>query len=313
MERTDLFDHALGACARILRAQSKWLGALSLAAAAVACTTPPPVSQFPTADDALGRMHACYDCALGVQGTAKVDLVTQQGRVKGDIYLFAVAPDRVRFDVVSPFGATIYTLTSDGRNFKLADQQAKTFFYGPAKACNLARFTQVPVPGHALGSLLRGEAPVLVHTKEAATIHWDDGHYVLDLPSTRDASEEIDLGVHPDDFGKPWQEQRVRVLGVRVSQGGVPIYEAELSDHKPVTTAPPRVDEDGIDDPVPPSGPECHAEIPHTIRFKVEHTEDDVLFEYKDGEAKWNPPLIDGTFTQPVPGGMHKQFVECTD
>jgi hypothetical protein len=287
------------------------LACAALGVGLAGCPPAPPASQFPTADDALGRMHACYDCALGVQGTAKVDLVAQQGRVKGDVYLFAVAPDRVRFDVVSPFGATIYTLTSDGRDFKLADQEQRTFFYGPATPCNLARFTQVPVPGHALVSLLRGEAPVLVHTKEAASIRWDDGHYLLDLPSTRDAEEEIQIGVHPDDFDKPWQEQRVRVLGVKVVQQGIPLYEAELSDHKPVNTAPPRVDEEGIDDPVPPSGPQCTAEIPHSIRFVVEHTEDDVLFQYKDGEAKWNPPLIEGTFTQPVPGGMRRQFTDC--
>lgn len=288
--------------------------ALSLACATFACNRPPPPSQFPTADAALGRMHACYDCSLGVQGTAKVDLVTQQGRVKGDVYLFAVTPDRVRFDVVSPFGATIYTLTADGRDFKLADQQQKTFFHGPATACNLARFTQVPVPGHALVSLLKGEAPVLVHSPDATSITWDGGgYYVLTIPSKNEAFEEVRLGVHPDDFDKPWQEQRVRVLGVRVAQAGVDLYDAELDDHRPIETAAARVDEEGIDDPIPPSGPACQSEIPHTIRFRVPHTEDDVLFQYVKGEAKWNPPLIDGTFTQPVPGGMRRAFVECRD
>ncbi len=270
-----------------------------------------PASLFPTAGDALGRMHAGYACSVGLQGEAKVDLVTKRGRVKGDVFLFAINPQAVRFDVVSPFGATIFTLTSDGKDFKLADLEQKTFFYGPATACNLARFTQVPVPGHALVSLLRGEAPVLVHDKSATKISWVKDHYELTIPSKNDATEEIHMELHPDDFDKPWEKQRVRVTHVRVSQGGNDLYLADLDDYEPAETAPPRTDEDGLDDPIPPSGPACNAEYPKTIRFKVSETSDDVLFQYKD--AKWNPPLLGETFTQPVPGGMRRQLVTCKD
>lgn len=290
----------------------RFVAVLAGALALSACNVPPPASQFPDADAALGRLHECYACSLGVQGTAKVDVVTTRGRVKGDVYLFAITPESVRFDVVSPFGATIYTLTADGRDFKLADQEQKTFFYGPATACNLARFTQVPVPGHALVALLRGEAPVLVHTPEQAGITWDgDGYYVISLTSKHEATEEIRLAVHPDDFDKPWSQQRVRVRRVRVAQGGADLYVADLDDHASTETAPPRVDEDGIDDPIPPSGPACSAEVPGTIRFRVSETADDVLFDYS--EAKWNPPLLPDTFTQPVPGGMRRQLVTCQD
>ncbi len=285
---------------------------VAVSAAGLGCGNPPP-SQFPTADDALDRMHAQYSCVNGIQGEAKVDLVTKRGRVKGDVYLFAVNPEAVRFDVVSPFGATIFTLTSDGKDFKMADLEQKTFFYGPATACNLARFTQVPVPGHALVSLLRGEAPVLVHKNGAgsADIKWDGSHYKIVINSTRAAEEEIHLAVHPDDFEKPWKEQRVRLKRVRVAQGGRDLYISDLSDYEAGQTAPPRVDEDGLEAPIPPSGPACSAEYPKTIRFKVEETRDDVLFNYK--EAKWNPPLLGETFTQPVPGGMRKQLVTCKD
>ncbi|MBL9023352.1 MAG: hypothetical protein JNL21_14225 [Myxococcales bacterium] len=283
---------------------------LALCLALAGCTQTPD-SLFPTADDALARMHAGYACSVGVQGEAKVDLVTKKGRVKGDVFLFAINPQAVRFDVVSPFGATIFTLTSDGKDFKLADLEQKTFFYGPATACNLARFTQVPVPGHALVSLLRGEAPVLVHDRAAPQIAWDGDHYKLTIPSKNEASEEIHLQVHPDDFHKPWQKQRVRVSHVRVAQGGEDLYLADLSGHEPTKTAPARVDEDGMDEPVPPSGPACEAEYPKKIRFRVSETRDDVVFEYK--EAKWNPPLLPETFTQPVPGGMRKQLVTCKD
>lgn len=294
----------------MLRERRLLVGVAALGLAATGCPPPPPKSAFPTADDALARMHACYDCAVGLQGTAKVDVFTKKGRVKGEVFLFAINPESVRFDVVSPFGAGIYTLTSDGKDFKLADQEQKTFFYGPANACNLARFTQVNVPPHALVSLLRGEAPVLAHTPEQAEISWEGGDYKIILRSKNEAVEEIHLEVRPEDLDKPWSEQRVRVTSVRVEQGGQNLYTAELKDYKVTTTAPPRPgDEDLGEDPTPPSGPACDAEYPSEIRFRVPKTKDDVVFEYK--EAKWNPPLIEGTFTQPVPGGMTQAFVTC--
>lgn len=284
----------------------------SLMAAVAGCNLPPPRSQFPSADDALERMHKNFECAVGVQGTAKVDLVTKQGRVKGEVDLFAINPDKVRFDVASPFGVMIYSLTSDGTDFKFADMEQKTFFYGPANTCNLARFTQVPIPPHALVSLLRGEAPVLVHEKAGAAIRWNGGgYYELTVPSKNEASQTIQLEVVPEDMDKEWKDQRVRVKSVVVSQGGAALYAADLSDFMPIKTSGPRVDDDGLEDPIPPSGPECNAEIPKRIRFRVPNTKDDVLFDYK--ESKWNPPLIEGTFTQPVPGGMRKQYTSCPE
>jgi len=272
----------------------------------------PPRSVFPDADAALGRMRATYACANGVQGEAKIDHFSPKGRVRGDLYLTAVVPDRVRFDVVS-FGTTLYTVTSDGERFQMLDVKERQFLHGPASACNLARLTQVPVPGQALVSLLRGEAPVLVHSPEqggSAKIAWDPGgFYTIALTSTREATEEIALEIRPGDFDKPWAEQRVRVTDVRVMQRGVDLYHADLRNFEPAHTAGPRVDADGIDPPIPPSGPACDAELPRSIRMRVPNTEEDVVFQYK--EAKWNPPLVPGAFEQKPPGGVQSVYVTC--
>ncbi len=265
---------------------------------------------MPDAEAALDRMKATYACVNGVQGTAKVDHFSPQGRVRGEVPLFAVNPSRVRFDVVSPFGVMLATLTSNGQRFEMTDLQSKQFLYGPASACNLARLTQVPLPGHALVSLLRGEAPVLVHTAQEASIAWDsDGFYRLLVASKNNASQEIHLGIRSDDWAKPWQEQRMRVLQVRVTQAGVDLYQADLDRHEPTLTAGPREDPDGLDAPIPPSGGPCDAELPRSIRLRVPNTENDVLFQYKD--AKWNPPIVAGAFTQPVPSGVRKVPVDC--
>lgn len=288
-----------------------WAATLTVLVTGCASVEPPP-SRFPTADAALGRMKDTYACVNGVQGTAKIDHFSRQGRIRGDVYILAVNPDRVRFDVVSPFGATLYTLTSNGTLFQMLDVGEKQLLHGPASACNLSRLTQVPIPGHALVSLLRGEAPVLLHEPHGASIAWDgDGFYRVLIQSTRDAVEEIHLEPRPDDWRLPWSQQRLRVREVRVAQRGIDLYHAEMSNHGVIRTAPPRVDPEGIDDPIPPSGGACEAEIPRSIRMRVPNTEDDVIFQYK--EAKWNPPLLSGAFTQPIPGGVVRRYVDCQD
>jgi hypothetical protein len=288
------------------------LGFFPCALALAACGATPPRSVFPTADDALGRMRATYACANGVQGEAKIDNFSPKGRVRGDLILTAVVPDRVRFDIVA-FGTTLYTLASDGERFEMLDIKEKQFLYGPASPCNLARLTQVPIPGQALVALLRGEAPVLVHQGVpggGATITWDkDGFYRIALSSTHEASEDIHLEIRPEDFDKPWAQQRVRVTDVRVRQAGVDLYHADLRNHKPTQTATARVDPDGLDPDLPAIGPVCDAELPWSIQLQVPHTEQDVIFQYK--EAKWNPPIIPGAFKMVPPDGVRSGFVTC--
>jgi outer membrane lipoprotein-sorting protein len=286
------------------------LSVLALVPLLAGCGAAPPRSQFPSADDALARMRATYACGNGVAGVSKIDRFSPEGRVRGEVDLLAVNPDRVRFDVVSPFGVLLYTLTSNGKKFQMLDVKSREFLHGPADACNIARLTEVPLPANVLVSLLRGEAPVLVHEPQGATLAWDKGgFYRVVLQSSHDATQELRLAVRPEDRDKPWQEQRIRVEGVRVSQRGADLYDVELSHHEPAQTAKTRVDAEGIDPPVPPSGGQCEAEIPRSIRMQVPHTQSDVIFQYKS--VAWNPPLIQGAFSQPVPGGVRQIYVDC--
>src|SRR5690606_5844201 len=93
--------------------------AVSVLALASGCGTPPPASQLPSARAALDRVHASQDCGLGIQAAAKIDHFGKGGRVRGDLLMFAVWPEKLRMDVVSPFGVTLATLTSDGEKFSL--------------------------------------------------------------------------------------------------------------------------------------------------------------------------------------------------
>jgi hypothetical protein len=275
----------------------------------VACSRAAPPSQFPTAEDAIGRMRATYACSRGVTGDAKVDYFGERGRVRGSMLFVTSRPERVRFDVVSPFGVTISTLTSDGREFALLDFTNKAFVLGPATECNVERFLHVPVPPFALVSLLSGEAPVLVHAPASAQMAWDAGAYLVSIASSNGATERIRLEPRPDDWLKPWNEQRVRVREVTVAQQGIELYRAELESFKEAHTAPPRKDPDGIDPDVPPSGPVCEAEIPRHIHIVSDASAQDVVIVQR--EIAHNPPLTAGLFRQAPPAGVKVHFSSC--
>jgi hypothetical protein len=273
------------------------------------CGRPPPASRFPTGDAALARMHESQECSRGVSAEAKLDYIGPRGRLRGNVLYLASVPDRVRLDLYSPFGAVLSTLTSDGQAFSLLDPRQKRFFYGPANACNLARFTQVTLPPAVLVDLLRGEAPVLVHAQGSASVAWEGDRYVVRIASTRGATERVELEPLPEDFARPWSEQRVRVLKVRVEQDGVPLYSVELLDHERAQTAPARVDPDGLDPPIPPSGPSCTAELPRRIHIQVPSEGHDLLLVVSD--VSHNPPLPRGSFTQERPPGVRAEFSPC--
>jgi hypothetical protein len=288
--------------------------ALSLALAAVlfaACAAPPPESQFPNAQAALDRMRATTSCSRALTSDAKIDYFGEAGRIRGSLLYVVAVPDKLRLDVVSPFGATVSTVTSDGKQFSLFDLRQKQFLRGPANACNLGRFTHVPVPPAALVQLLRGEAPVLVHSPSAASIAWESGEYVVRIQSTHDASEEIHLQPVAQDYALPYSAQRVRVSEVRVLQQGIELYRAQLVGHHPAKMSGPRVDPDGLDPPVPPSGPSCQSEVPGRLRLQVPDGNQDVILENID--VSHNPPLDAHVFEQSPPGGVELRYSPCAD
>jgi hypothetical protein len=272
------------------------------------CARPPP-SQFPNARDALERLHATTSCARGVSVEAKLDYMGSAGRVRAEVLYISAVPDRVRFDVVSPFGATLSTLAANGKNFSFSDLRQRQYIHGPANACNLARFTRLPLAPHALGDLLRGDAPVLVHHPEAASIAWEGSRYVLRIKGGHGASQELEIEPISSDFERPWREQRVRVLAVRVEQLGVPLYAIELDDHAPALTAPPRVDPDGLDPPIPPSGPACSVELARRIHIEVPAGDHDLVLALKN--AVLNPPLVGSVFEPERPRGLRDLYSPC--
>jgi hypothetical protein len=284
---------------------------LLLGALALACGKSPPPSLFPDGEAALARMRATYECSRGVTAEAKLDYIGPGGRIRGNVLYLAGSPARLRLDLFSPFGAVLSTLTSDGASFRLADVRQREFFRGPANACNMARFTRIKLPPAVLVDLFRGEAPVLKHAGAPAQGAWETDRYVVRVAGAHGAMERIELEPLPADFARPWAEQRVRVLGVAVEQQGVPLYSVTMADHVKAVTAPPRVDPDGLDPPLMPSGPACEAELPRRVHIEVPAEDHDLVLSVV--EAAHNPPLPPGVFSQDEQPGMRTRHSPCVD
>jgi hypothetical protein len=281
----------------------------------VGCAAP-PTSRFPDGEAALQRMHATVGCSRGLSGEVKVDYFGPDGRVRGKLLYLAVLPEELRLDVLTPFGVVLSTLTSDGKNFSLNDLRSEKFLKGPAKACNLRRFTHVPLPAFALVQLLRGEAPVLVHTPDQVSVRWrkplfGQAHYLVRVESRHGARQEIELVPVPEDWKKPYAEQRVRVVAVRVFQAGVQLYSVDLRGHAVARTAEPVVDPDGLSPTVFPSGPECRSEVPDRVRFRVPTSRQEILFDQV--RVRHNPPVTPASFRQSVPEGVEVVYADCVE
>jgi hypothetical protein len=274
----------------------------------------PPASQLPTGEAALARMKATFQCGNGIQAEAKIDHYGERGRVRGDMMLFAARPANVRMDVFAPppLSQAVATLATNGRTFSFANLPEHRFYFGPASPCAIALLTSVAIPGSALVDLLHGQAPLLRHEAAAATVAWSgNGYYVVDIPSTRDAFEEVHLAPRPDDWTKPWGEQRMRVLDVVVKQQGIVLYHAAMDGHEAAPMGKPRYDETGEAAPIMPIGPVCDAEVPRRIHVEVPYRSDDVQFKYTSVE--WNPPVEPSAFEQERQPGLQNVPVTCDE
>ncbi len=305
-------------CAPVLKymwRHASWRRWALVAAVTCGCAATPR-STFPDATSAIARLRAGLTCNRAIQVEGKVDYFEGSRRIRGSVAILAALPEQVRIDAFSPFGLNLSTLTSDGKSFSLYDLQSRTFWWGPAKACNIARFTKVALPPFVLVQLLRGEAPILVHRPEDARISWHSswfggGQYVLEIRGNHESVETITLQLPEQDWTMPWRQQRLRMTDVKVVQAGMTLYEIMIGGHALAPTALAREDPDGLEPAVMPSGPRCSAELPRRLRFISSSGATDFVLEYKI--ASHNPPLLSAAFQQPVPSGVQRLYAECSD
>lgn len=295
--------------------KERWLGALP-AVLTLACGSAPE-ARFPDAAALLSRLETQSACSVGVQGEAKVGFRGEGRRLSASLLFLASAPDSLRFDATHSVAGTLATLTTNGERFSLASLEEKRFYEGPARACNVERFTRVPAPPSVFVDLLRNRAPLLRTSRPPTLVEqtplFGEFHYEVTLVGASEV-ETLRLFVHPDDYARPLGQQRLRVESVALARAGRPVFEAELGEFRPGRTAPPveiSAEERllGIQ-PSPPGAP-CASELPGFARFFVEETGFELTFSSMN--LLHNPSVGAEVFVQERRPGLLTTPADCDD
>ena len=207
-----------------------------MAAACTGCPVAPPLSHLPDGQAAIDRLRASTACAQSVRVDDASASVPKVPIVKLGAMAIAERPNHFRFDL-SAFGQLAATILCDGTTlqfYNLRDHQTQQF---PATSEALASAVGIGVTPNVIVALMLGRAPVLVHS-QTPSVRWESGHYVVELDGANAWHERIELIPRESDWSKPWQEQRMRLLRVRVSKEGLDLYDARLADHKIIVAAP---------------------------------------------------------------------------
>jgi hypothetical protein len=272
----------------------------------------PPPSAIPDAKTAIGRLDATYASVSGISGAAKIDYLGKKGRVRGDVSVLASGPSSLRFAISADVIGVAGEVASDGIRFQADDKTNGRYVVGPAKPCNIAKITQVPLPSKELVPMLWGMRPHLDGVISCDSIAWStDGHYVVMLGGSGAPalSHELHVAPWPSDWDKPYAQQRLRLLGVRAWNKDTLVYKVTMKDHEATRTAKPIIDAEGISPEVPPSGPQVEVEVPRTIRVEVPDKGSDVIFKYS--EAALNPPLVPHAFQLVLRPGVPVEEANC--
>ena len=143
--------------------------ALGLAVLACSCAARAPRSgdeetaglplSAPSTERILSELRARESALADFRGQARLVYEGPQGSAKSSQMIVVESPDRVRIDVMSPFGPT-YTVAAYGDRLRAYDRGEKILYVGSATPANLRRYTRVPLEVEVLALLIRGLPPL---------------------------------------------------------------------------------------------------------------------------------------------------------
>ncbi len=284
---------------------------LFFALSAAAChAIPPPRFQPPGAAEAVAQARKTHACGSSIEANGKIDHFGKSGRFRGSVMMFVAPPTKLRIDVVSPFGVALASLASNDNLFSLVDIRERHFFSGAASACSMAQFVGISLEPATVIDLLVGKLPHNAVVANGTKLKWSGrGYYVIRATGAHGDNYELHLGVDPNDIARPWELQRLRLVGIYTTRGGRKLYSAEFGDFSPGLASTARIDPDGIDAPIEPSGPACTADVAHKVRVEVPDEEADLQVRYE--HVTWNPPIPADAFQLVATPEMTSETVFC--
>ena len=280
---------------------------LIVASAALGCgSLPPPKSAPPSAELALSSLRHDHGCGTAARAEAVLTLVSPTASFRGDANLLVAHLARLRLEVQTTFGVALLQLAANDE-LAAVDPRNRVFSEGPNDACTLHAWLGLPIPPALLVTVLRGNVPVIEH--ESSRIAWrGDGAWELTLEG-QGLVQVIELTVPGDARDAPWDGQRLELRMAEVRYDGRVLWRLETDKHATAPLAPPLVDPDGLDEPVPPSGPACTATLPRRVVLTLPERNASLRLDLRN--VAWNPPLTPGAFAMSVPEGFRRERLRC--
>lgn len=264
--------------AGVVAAVSLWLAGCG------APTFAAPKDSYGSVEALLAAAEAQANPVRTLRMRSTVEVYADGERVKARQVVVAQAPNRFRFETLSPLDTTLSVLACDGGRLAMYDLQAGRFLEGPATPSSVAALTRIPLSAPDLVRLLLGGAPVLA-AEEGWTMTWDRrlGGYRLERRLADGSQQEL------------WLRHgsgSLQALRVKDNEGRVQLR---------VTTAAPFEVADGAQT------------VTLSKRLEVELPQEKTLVLVEVSSAQLGVELDEVLFDLPVPRGMVAEPMAVTE
>lgn len=248
---------------------------------AIACgPIPPPENAYTQAPTILKDLEGRRDGIKSFRIMGRVDHFGKKHRVQGKTFLFAILPQKLRIELVSPFGNPLNVLTINEETFAIHDMREGKYLTGKPEPCNIARFVQIPMPAEDVVRILIGDTPLI---EGEPKMEWDRNQGLYRVTITDGVREQrVEIGKEHDTL---------------------PLLRSTMGDAKGVV----------FDITYKRWQPVSGFRLPHEIRVKMPREEADLLIRYDTGGVELNVELPPDAWTQTPPPGLKPEMVTCED
>jgi outer membrane lipoprotein-sorting protein len=189
----------------------------------------------PSAEEVAAALGAREAAVASFRGQAHLVYEGPQGTTKSSQMIVVQSPDRVRIDVMSPFGPS-YTVAAYGNRLRAYDRGEKVLYVGSTSPENLRKYTRVPVKLDVLAMLIRG-LPPRTEGASAGRVTAGAASWVWDVDTAGSGNLRVEL-------------DREQLRPLRASLTGASVSEALSVDFEQYR------DVDGVD-------------VPHLVRARL--------------------------------------------
>ncbi|WP_338606610.1 LolA family protein [Desulfoferula mesophila] len=173
----------------------------------------PTASLLPVAQEVRARLQARQQAVSSFVLSGEVELAAPQGTLNGDHLIMGLAPNRIRAEIMGPFGQPLLRVITDGQKMAVLSYRENRAYMGRASRENLARFLGLALSSSEIYALLTGSVPLLPSTAQAEVIP-SDSEKGMALLHLVEPGGQVAEGVvfDPGDYAirRAWLESRDR-------------------------------------------------------------------------------------------------------